>query len=199
LSSLRRWLRGETREADGPPPRPPAPAQLSGRLTERLARRRAEESSPRLLIAGTTPGPLIEGFSQLGARVTVDGEERPSLPLGYADETFELLLAFDLLDHLDDQAARGLGAEWARVLRRGGCAYLIARAPEAARGRPLRIEMDESGGLWIAERDEAAAVPVRGRGNRALETLVAPLELDAICLRRDGMREILFRRPSGRG
>jgi SAM-dependent methyltransferase len=165
---------------------------------ERLARLRAEESSPRLLLAGTSSGPLIEGFSRLGARVTVDGEDLPNLPLGYADETFELLFGFDLLDRLDDQTGRALGAEWARVLRRGGRAYVIAHPPEASRARPLKVEMGEGGELWISERDAAAGAPIRGRGNRALETLLAPLELDSICLRRDGMREILFKRdPNG--
>jgi hypothetical protein len=140
---------------------------------------------------------LIEGFSRLGARVTVDGESLPSLPLGHADETFELLLGFDLLDQMDDTTGRALGAEWARVLRRSGRVYLLARPPEAARGRPLKVEMDESGGLWISERPDEGLLTVRGRGNRSLESLLAPLELDAICLRRDGMREILFRRTPG--
>jgi hypothetical protein len=117
--------------------------------------------------------------------------------LGHADETFELLLGFDLMDQLDDTAGRALGAEWARVLRRGGRVYMLARPPEANRGRPLRVEMDEGGALWISEREGEGSLPVRGRGNRSLESLLAPLELDAICLRRDGMREILFRRTPG--
>lgn len=195
MSPLRRWLRGGTREAEEPPPRPAVPAQLSGRVVERLTRRREQGDPPRLLLAGFTAGPLIEGFSRLGARVTVDGEDVPALPLGHPDGTFELLLGFDLLDHLEEAAARGLGAEWARVLRRGGLVYVLARAPETVRGRPLKVEMDESGSLWIAERADAGSQPVTGRGNRSLERLLSPLELDAICLRRDGMREILFRRP----
>jgi hypothetical protein len=74
---------------------------------------------------------------------------------------------------------------------------MLARPPEANRGRPLRVEMDEGGALWISEREGEGSLPVRGRGNRSLESLLAPLELDAICLRRDGMREILFRRTPG--
>jgi len=197
LTPLRRWLRGGAREAEGPPARPPVPGQLSGRITDRIHRRREQGEAPRLLLAGVTAGPLIEGFSRLGARVTVEGESVPALPLGHADETFELLLGFDLLDHLDDITGRALGAEWARVLRRGGRVYMVVRPPEATRGRPLRVEMDESRGLWISERQGEGTIAVRGRGNRSLESLLAPLELDAICLRRDGMREILFWRTPG--
>lgn len=194
MISLRRWLRGESAPPDDPPVRLRGQAQLAPRLILRIEQLRERGEAPRLLIAGVPEGSLIEGFSKLGARVTVDGDELPVLPLGHADETFDMIFGADTLDQLADDPARSLGSEWARVLRPGGWLYLFARPVGERRGRRIRAELDGTARLWLGERAGDAPATVEPRGNSSLEALTQPLELDGICLRRDGIREILFRR-----
>jgi SAM-dependent methyltransferase len=198
LITLRRWLKGESAPPDKPPARLRGEAQLAPRLILRIERLRERGEAPRLLIAGMPGGSMIEGFSRMGVRVTVDGDELPVLPLGHADATFDMIFGADTLDQLADEPARSLGGEWARVLRPGGWLYLLARPPGERRGRRIRAELDQTARLWLGERVGDALGAVEARGNSSLEALVQPLELDGICLRRDGIREILFRRSRTR-
>ncbi len=161
---------------------------------DKIARRLEEGACYRVLIAGPPSGRTIETFSRRGARVTVDGEDLPELPLSHADETFDLVLGLDLIDLLEDEAAAALGAEWARVLLPGGKVFLVSRSAAARLTAGERLEVLEDASLHPVARGGTRSRLIE-RGNRALERLFRPLLVDEILLRRDGLREVVYKRP----
>lgn len=172
----------------------------SQQLSELLRRleRQAEEGGegPRVLLHGPPSGRSIETFHALGARVTVEGETVPQLPLGYPDRQFDLILAADVLDRLEDESARRLAAEWARVLTPRGRVLLLARQIGVSMPA-FRVDV-APGGLLELTGSKRLAPRVFPRSNREIHKIVAPLAVQAIALRRDGLREISLRPPRDR-
>lgn len=192
--------------APAPVPAAPVPSAAllspSRQLAQRIAslRRQAQSGPARVLLTGPASSRSIETFHGLGCRVTVDGDRIPELPLGAADEWYDLVLGYDTLDLLGDAEARALAQEWARVLRSGGALYLLARRELAQAPPPLRVDVAEDGALQLtslraAEHDhEQERSVVRTRQNADFTRLLAPLAVEEIALRRDGWREILGRK-----
>lgn len=172
----------------------PGASRFLRQLLDRIERRAEEGNAFPLLLVGPPSGPTIETFSRRGARVTVDGDERPELPLGHGNEAFELILALDLIDYLDDEQAGRLGPEWARVLVPGGRVYMVSRSRRAQLAEGLRLEVVEPGSL-VARPRQALTAQVVYRSNAGFDGLLAPLRPDEILLRRDGLREVIFKKP----
>ena len=165
-------------------------SRLLRELEESLARAVEHGRTPRVLLCGPPSGTTIETFTRQGCRVTVEGGDAASVPIDQPDNTFDLLLGFDVLDRLDDEQAAPLVAEWARVLAPGGRAYLLARAVHFEGSVAFRGEVLPGARLRLAE-SRLGGGSVRTRQNRELESLVRPLEVAEILLRRDKLREVL--------
>lgn len=165
-------------------------SRLLQELETSLARAVEHGRVPRVLLCGPPSGTTIETFTGLGCRVTVEGGDAASVPIEQPRDAFDLLLGFDVLDRLDDEAAAPLVAEWARVLAPGGRAYLLARAVHFEGSAALRCEVLPGARLRLSESSRGAGSPIT-RQNRELEALVRPLDVAEILLRRDKLREVL--------
>ncbi|MDQ7006891.1 MAG: class I SAM-dependent methyltransferase [Acidobacteriota bacterium] len=194
------WLRRRS-SGSSPPGEDPAAPVTGGasrfllEVFEKIERRSEEGSAYRVLIVGPPSGRTIETFSRHGARVTVDGEDWPELPLSHADAAFDLVVGLDLVDLLEDETAAALGAEWARVLVPGGKVFLVSRTGAARLSSAERLEVLEDASLRALPRAGTRSRLI-SRGNRALERLLEPLIVDEILLRRDGLREVVYKRPT---
>lgn len=158
-----------------------------------MDRRLAEGGTPQVLLVGPPTGSLIEVFNQRGGRVTVEGEDRPSLPLALDDESFDIILAFDLLDFLPDDDVMALAKDWARVLKPGGRVFLVARSTRDRSARRFRPEGGPDGSLVLVPRQESSTL-FHPRANAEWHKVTGALELGEIVLRRDGLREISLKR-----
>lgn len=189
--------RGATPTPMAPTPSAAGAALLSPsrQLAQAIAalRRKAQDGTPRVLLCGPASSRSIETFHTLGCRVTVEGDAQPSIPMKAESESLDLILGFDALDLQSDTGARALAAEWVRVLKVGGALYLLARR-EVTQAPPfLKIDVSEDGSLKLNTLVEPAPT-IRIRQNADFSRLVAPLTVDEIALRRDGLREILCRK-----
>ncbi len=160
-------------------------------LLQTIEERASGTKPARVFLVGAPTGSVLEVFSGRGARVTVDGEEPPKIPLTQPDAAFDIVLGLDVIDFVDDGELSGLASEWARVLAPGGRVYLLSRSERSPIARRLRAEAREDGGIVLEPLPRATAHAVR-RPNRELYALFPPLVVDQFVLRRDGMREILL-------
>jgi len=179
-------------------PEPDDPARTPSRVMQQLlqsaARRSAEGRPPRVLLTGPVAQVTMDAVAGVGCRLTVEGEFFPKLPLAYPDDRFDIVLGLDVLDLLPDDRARAQAAEWARVLAPGGSLYLMARRDPAQVPPLVRIDVHADGALVMHPLGERHPL-VLTRQNREFEVLVRPLAVHEISLRRDGLREILCRKP----
>lgn len=171
----------------------PTPSRVIAGLLEGLQRQSEHGLLPRVLLTGPPTGPMIEAFTKIGCRVSVEADDAARVPITQPDNTFDVILGFDALDVLDDEPARELTAEWARVLRASGRLYLITRAKHNEEREALRFEIERGGGILIRRLRPIASAFFR-RSSRELEQLVSPLLPDEDFLRRDGLREFLCRK-----
>jgi SAM-dependent methyltransferase len=168
----------------------PSECRTLTKLEGVLARRVERGETPAVLLAGQPSGKSIEAFTKLGCRVTVEGDGEDRVPIEAPAHAFDLILGFDVLDLLDADHAPPLVAEWQRVLREKGQVFLLTRAEHARWPRDLRFDVREGGRMRIVEGGSTRA-GLQVRTVRALEKLLAPLEVIEIQLRRDGLREVL--------
>ena len=91
----------------------------------------------------------------------IDGQERPSLPV--EDNSVDVMLALSVLTHLDEELCRSWLADWKRMLKPGGLAFVTAHsdgliasnfAHVPQRQEQVRTGMQENGGVWF---DDSAA------------------------------------------
>ncbi len=188
------WKKASGAEEPSPPSITLPPSRLMSELLKSLGRRATGGQSPRVLIAGPPSGTTIETFHAAGCRVQVAGDDAPAdAPLPNEERSIDLVVGFDLLDLLDQPAARKVAAEWARVIRPAGRLYLLARHDRKTYPPPWRFDVLEDGTLRLTQLAEGPR-DVHLRQNREIEELVRPLALSDIFLRRDGLREIVCRR-----
>ena len=169
------------------------------RLLAEARRSVAEGGEPgRALLVGAPSGVTIETLAAAGFRVSVDGEPDPRPPLGLPGETFDLVLAFDLPDLLEDEEWRPIQEELIRALVPGGVLwFLVGPREEQGPRRPRRWDLAPDGSLVV--REVRGPTRVRQvRSNRDLERLAPPGTLPELTVRRDGYREVLVRRAARR-
>lgn len=170
-----------------------SPSRVLGNLLQQ-AQRRAESTPLKVLLIGPPSGRMIELFHRIGCRVTVDGEETPSVPIAHEDDSFDLIVGADCIDFLDDEFAERIVVEWLRVLRPSGRLYLIARDMVVESTPRYRVEIGPNGDVLLSPHKRVAARK-HLRSNRCLEHLLEPLQVEEIFLRRDGLREITAQKP----
>lgn len=181
-------------KAAAPPPHATlSSSRLLADLLSGLPRRAVAGGNPRVLLAGPPSGQTIETFHAVGCKVTVAGDDEPS-KLGLPDASVDLVLGFDLLDQLDNDAAKAVAGEWGRLIRPSGGLYLLARRDPTVYPPPWRVDVLSDASMRFVPVPELEARRIRPRQNREFEEIVRPLQLRDIFLRRDGLREILCRR-----
>lgn len=169
-----------------------SPSRQLGSLIASLKKRAEGGQTPRVLLCGPASSRTIETFHSIGCRVTVEGDDHPSVPLAAADESFELILGYDALDTVDDVDAQAIAVEWTRALKPGGKLYLLARR-EKGTIPPVKVDINEDGSLRLHLLSGDTRV-VHPRQNADFTRLTRPLSVEEIFQRRDGLREILCKK-----
>ncbi|UCF67536.1 MAG: class I SAM-dependent methyltransferase [Acidobacteriota bacterium] len=170
-----------------------SPSRIITEVLELVGRRSEQGRETHVLLLGPPSGESIETFSAAGAHVTVEGEDRLTPPLAYPDESFDLILASDVLDMLDDDEARELSREWRRILRPGGRVFLLVRRGTGRTIPRFRLDVARDGRLRLTPVPGSSSAS-RPRSNREIDSLMRPMRVDEIYLRRDGLREVAVKR-----
>lgn len=168
-------------------------SRLLGEILASCRRRTTLGEVWRVLVAGPSSGPTIETFHSAGCRVTVTGDDATPPRVDAPDGSFDLVLGFDMLDHLNDREARLHAAEWVRIMRSAAGLYLLARQDRSQHPARWRVDALPDGGLRLTPLTGPGR-PLHPRQNREIEDLVRPLVVRDIHLRRDGFREVLCRK-----
>jgi SAM-dependent methyltransferase len=172
-----------------------------------------QKSKPEILDLGPLCGDTLVYLADRGARVAVEEFDRPPprdeadpeapppdpLSVDQPDERFDLVLAWEQFDFVDDQSADELAAEVRRVLAPGGRLLMIAmnNSPTSpvTSGRPARYRLT---GDDQVVREELPGEPLRRwcRPTRDIERALAPLKVEKLHLHRNQTREFLAIRPA---
>jgi SAM-dependent methyltransferase len=117
---------------------------------------------PRLVLGvGSADGPSVDWLHRKGKHVSLDVDPRgldvggicgSALALPFADESFDVVAAFDVVEHCDPEAA--VLNELARVLTPGGRLLLSVPAYQWAWTR-----FDDLSGITVATRAPARSMP----------------------------------------
>lgn len=183
-----------------------AAGQPCGGLGRALARV-FREGKPQILVLGPLCGESVVFLAGRGARVHVDEVELPEpLPKGqpgepaptfrparleHPSDSFDLVLAWEMLDFVPPERLQEFGAEIVRVLRVRGqlIAFSHQKPPSERAVLPrYRLLADD-----LVVREEPGA-PTQRRyvhPNREFERAIGGLSVQSIHLQRSQMREIL--------
>jgi len=114
--------------------------------------------------------------------------------LDFAPRSFDGIQLWDLIDHLDDDQVRQLLKQCFAMLRSTGLMMLMAfeEKPAAGRIRTLVIGQDYRLGLRLQPH---LTLPWHCRHNRALTSLLAEFQIVKLFRYRNGLRELLFKKP----
>lgn len=187
-----------------------SPAAAAGHPCGGLGRavaRAFREGKPQILVLGPLCGESVVFLAGRGARVHVDEVElpepipkrqpgEPASPLrpvrfDYPSETFDLLLAWEMLDFVPPDRLQEFGAEIVRLLRVGGQLVVFAhQKPPSDRAilPRYRLLADD---MVVREEPATPKIPRYVHPNREIERAIAGLSVQNIHLQRNQMREIL--------
>lgn len=188
------------------------PFPTLGYALEALFRQKAK---PEILDLGPLCGDTLVYLADRGARVAVVDFDPPPpfvadpddatgagpepLRIDQPDGRFDLVLAWERFDFVDDARVESFTAELRRVLVPGGRLSLIAMnsiptAPVTS-GRPARYRVS---GDDRASREELPEAPRPRfcRPTRDIERALAPLSVEKLQLHRNQMREFLAILPA---
>ena len=183
-----------------------AAGQPCGGLGRAVARA-FRDGKPQILVLGPLCGESVVFLAGRGARVHVDEVELPEpipkrqpgeppppvhpVKLEHPSDSFDLLLAWEILDFVPPERLHEFGAELVRLLRVGGQLVVFAHQKPPSDRAVLpryRVLADD-----MVVREESSG-PVRPRyvhPNREIERAIASLSVQNIHLQRNQMREIL--------
>ena len=183
-----------------------AAGQPCGGLGRAVARA-FREGKPQILVLGPLCGESVVFLAGRGARVHVDevelpepipkrqpGEPAPALrpvKLDHPSGSFDLLLAWEIMDFVPPDRLQEFGAEIVRLLRVGGQLVFFAhQKPPTDRAilPRYRLLADD---LIVREEPTAPPIPRYVHPNREIERAIAGLSVQNIHLQRNQMREFL--------
>ena len=183
-----------------------AAGQPCGGLGRAVARA-FRDGKPEILVLGPLCGESVVFLAGRGARVHVDqvelpepipkrqpGEQAPALvpfKIDHPSGSFDLVLAWELLDFVPPDRLHEFGAEIVRVLRVGGQLVVFAhQKPPADRAilPRYRVLADD---MVVREEPATPPIPRYTHPNREIERSIAGLSVQNIHLQRNQMREIL--------
>ena len=185
----------------------PASGQPCGALGRALARA-FREGRPEVLALGPLCGESVVYLAGRGARVHVDEfEPPPPLPprkpgepsdfvppfrLEQPDRTFDLVLAWEVLDFVSSDRLPDCGAELARVLRIGGQLFVFAHQKPPSETAVIPRYRVLSDDLIVREEPDGGILRRRYvHPNRDIERALAGMQIQGIQLQRNQMREIV--------
>ena len=183
-----------------------AAGQPCGGLGRAVARA-FRDGKPQILVLGPLCGESVVFLAGRGARVHVDEVELPEpipkrqpgdpvptlrpVKLDYPSGTFDLVLAWEMLDFVPPERLHEFGAEIVRLLRVGGQLIVFAhQKPPADRAilPRYRLLADD---MVVREEPATPTLPRYTHPNREIERAIAGLSVQNIHLQRNQMREIL--------
>lgn len=198
-----------TDPAGGPPAATVTPSRALARMV-RAPGADDDEARAELLLLGPPRGPHIEFFTHRGFRVTVEdlaevfdwarrreGGEEDLAPPEWTQppEAFDAVVGLDVIDRVDDVAAVLALERVASVLRPGGLVFLLSDGkPAGEAAAPREIVFEGEG--FRCEAGEGRPYRRRARPNRDLLKLFKGFSVQQVQLRKDGLREVLLRKPS---
>jgi hypothetical protein len=187
-------------------PEPAAHHSLGFRALTRVLRRGGGAS---ILDLGPALGQNIAFFGQFGCRVHVGDfyrsrleagvftdEDHPArqyarlLPLA-ADERFDVVIAWDLLDYLEPKDVDALVAHLAPTLHDGTLLFAMVSYQKEIPASPMRFRIADDEHL-IYETGGAARRPCRRHKLPDLERHLPGFKIDSSFLLRNGMQEYLW-------
>jgi SAM-dependent methyltransferase len=173
----------------------------------RAVARAFRDGKPQILVLGPLCGESVVFLAGRGARVHVDEVELPEpipkrqpgdpvttlrpIKLDYPSGTFDLVLAWEMLDFVPPERLHEFGAEIVRLLRVGGQLVVFAHQKPPSDRAVLpryRLLADD---MVVREEPTTPTLPRYTHPNRELERAIAGLSVQNIHLQRNQMREIL--------
>ena len=173
----------------------------------RAVARAFRDGKPQILVLGPLCGESVVFLAGRGARVHVDEVELPEpipkrqpgdpvttlrpIKLDYPSGTFDLVLAWEMLDFVPPERLHEFGAEIVRLLRVGGQLVVFAHQKPPSERAVLpryRLLADD---MVVREEPATPTLPRYTHPNRELERAIAGLSVQNIHLQRNQMREIL--------
>jgi SAM-dependent methyltransferase len=183
------------REAEVSPTRPAAatarPATTPGRPGRRPTRHIV--LPPRTFHRTGAPSPKTRPANTLGA---VSWKSPLPTRFSFDDESFDAIVAWDVIDFYDPESARRVAAEVRRVLKPGGLMLSFFHAKrQTAPARPKRYRIiDES--HFSREVTTFAPMPRQVYQNRDIEKMFTGLRIIEQYYLKNGLREILMEKRS---
>ena len=173
----------------------------------RAVARAFRDGKPQILVLGPLCGESVVFLAGRGARVHVDevelpepipkrqpGEATPALrpiKFDHPSGSFDLVLAWEMLDFVPPDRLHEFGAEIVRLLRVGGQLVVFAhQKPPSDRAifPRYRLLADD---LIVREEPAGPPLPRYVHSNLMIERAIAGLSVQNIHLQRNQMREIL--------
>lgn len=162
---------------------------------------------PQVLVLGPLCGESVVFLAGRGARVTVDEVELPQpipkrqpgdapaaaspVRIDHGTATYDLVLAWEILDFVPPDRLHEFGAELVRLLKVGGQLIVFAhQKPPSDRSIIARYRL-LADDLIVREEPKAPELPRYVHPNREIERAIAGLSVQNIHLQRNQMREIL--------
>jgi len=173
----------------------------------RAVARAFRDGKPQILVLGPLCGESVVFLAGRGARVHVDEVELPEpivkrqpgepaaelrpVKLDHPSGSFDLLLAWEMLDFVPPDRLLEFGAELVRLLRVGGQLVVFAhQKPPSDRAilPRYRLLADD---LIVREEPSTSPIPRYVHSNLMIERAIVGLSVQNIHLQRNQMREIL--------
>jgi hypothetical protein len=183
-----------------------AAGQPCGGLGRALARA-FRDGKPQVLVLGPLCGESVVFLAGRGARVHVDQVELPEptpkkqpgeppvavapVAIDHATGSFDLVLAWEILDFVPPDRLHEFGAEIVRLLKFGGQLIVFAHQKPPSEYAVIpryRLLADD---LIVREEPAGASLRRYVHPNREIERAIAGLSVQNIHLQRNQMREIL--------
>ncbi len=187
-----------------------AAGQPCGGLGRAVARA-FRDGKPQILVLGPLCGESVVFLAGRGARVHVDEVELPEpipkrqpgepaaavrpVKIDHPSDSFDLLLAWEILDFVPPERLQEFGAEIVRLLRVGGQIVFFAHLkPPSDRGviPRYRLLADD---MIVREEPNAPSIPRFAHSNLMIERAISGLSVQNIHLQRNQMREFLASKP----
>jgi SAM-dependent methyltransferase len=172
-----------------------------------------QKDRPEILHLGSLCGQTVVYLAERGARVAVEGFDPPEphaeaeqgqdgaeqsqvapLRINQPDETFDLVLVWELLDFVPADRLAEVTSELRRVLVEGGRLLLFSmggsRIPDQPQLRPGRYRILADDKVSRESIDEPTGTRYE-YATRAIERALEPLSIQTVHLQRNQLREFL--------
>jgi 2-polyprenyl-3-methyl-5-hydroxy-6-metoxy-1,4-benzoquinol methylase len=113
--------------------------------------------------------------------------------LDYPPKSFDGILLWDLIDHLDNREASDLGNRCHAITKPKGVLVVISLGDQHDSSRLRSFVVEEDFRLHLRPQTDHE-LPVQSRQNQELVSLLEPLKLIKSFVYRDGLRELMFQR-----